>query len=47
MVILTLMAFFCLICAFITFGLGIYVIARNPHSLVNRLFLLSMILATY
>jgi len=41
------MAGFCLACAFITFGLGVYVIARNPGSLVNRLFLLSMLLAAY
>ncbi len=46
-VILTLMAHFCLACAFITFGLGIYVISKNPTSLVNRLFLVSMAAATY
>jgi len=46
-VILTLLAHFCLACAFITFGLGIYVISKNPDSPVNRLFLVSMAAATY
>jgi len=46
-VVLTLMAHFCLACAFITFGLGIYVISKNSNSPVNRLFLVSVAAATY
>jgi len=38
---------FCAISAFITYGLGAYVFARNPSSTVNRLFLAVTLLATY
>jgi PAS domain S-box-containing protein len=38
---------FCLFSAFITFGLGIYVFAKNPGSTSHRLFLLVMLTATY
>ena len=38
---------FCAISAFITYGLGAYVFARNPLSTVNRLFLAVTFLATY
>lgn len=38
---------FCAISAFITYGLGAYVFARNPSSTVNRLFLAVTLVATY
>ncbi|MEN6396710.1 MAG: histidine kinase N-terminal 7TM domain-containing protein [Methanoregula sp.] len=43
----TVLVFTCLISAFITFGLGIFVLARNPASEVNRLFFAMMLGATY
>ncbi|WP_321506897.1 histidine kinase N-terminal 7TM domain-containing protein [uncultured Methanoregula sp.] len=47
MIAITLLIAFCLISAFITFGLGIFVYTKNPKSEVNRLFFASMIVATY
>lgn len=47
MEILPLLVFFCLVSAVITYGLGVYVYAKNPKSLVNRLFLATMLMATY
>jgi PAS domain S-box-containing protein len=44
---LAALSFFCLVSAFITFGLGIAVFTRNPQSGINRLFLLTMASATY
>lgn len=41
------LAFFCLVSAIITYGLGVAVYARNPGSKVNRLFLLAMLAAAY
>jgi len=41
------LAFFCLISAVITYGLGIFVYAKNPSSTVNRLFLAAMLAGTY
>jgi len=38
---------FCVISALITYGLGIYVFAKNPSSGVNRLFLALTLCATY
>ncbi|MCK9277848.1 MAG: PAS domain-containing protein [Methanoculleus sp.] len=38
---------FCAVSAFITYGLGIYVLAQNPSSTVNRLFLAIALSATY
>ena len=38
---------FCLVSAVITYGLGLSVYARNPGSATNRLFLLSMLAASY
>lgn len=37
----------CVISALITYGLGMYVFARNPSSIVNRLFLAVTLSATY
>lgn len=42
-----ILIFFCLVSSFTTCALGFYVYGRNPGSLVNRLFLASMIGATY
>ncbi|MDD3857076.1 MAG: histidine kinase N-terminal 7TM domain-containing protein [Methanoculleus sp.] len=42
-----ILAGFCVISALITYGLGMYVFARNPSSAVNRLFLALMLTATY
>jgi len=47
MLLFTVLVFTCLISAFITFGLGIFVLARNPASVVNRLFFAMMLGATY
>jgi PAS domain S-box-containing protein len=47
MKILPVLVFFCLVSAAITYGLGVYVFAKNPKSLVNRLFLAAMLMATY
>lgn len=47
MLLFTILVFFCLLSAFITFGLGIYVYAKNSASPVNRLFLVVMLAATY
>ncbi len=47
MVIFTYLVFFCLISALVTYGLGVYVFAKNPSSAVNRLFLATMLAATY
>ncbi len=43
----TILGLFCLISAGITYGLGIYVYAKNPESRVNRLFLMVSIGASY
>lgn len=42
-----ILVFFCLVSSFTTCALGFYVYGRNPGSRVNRLFLASMIGATY
>ncbi|HQK56202.1 MAG TPA: ATP-binding protein [Methanolinea sp.] len=47
MALVAILAFFCMLSAFITFGLGMYVYARNPASPVNRLFVIVMLSATY
>jgi PAS domain S-box-containing protein len=47
MEIVSVLVFFCLISAVITYGLGLCVYTRNPGSAVNRLFLLGMLAATY
>ena len=41
------LVFFCLISAIVTYGLGVWVYAKNPGSAVNRLFLLAMLAASY
>jgi PAS domain S-box-containing protein len=41
------LVFSCVISAFITYALGIFVFARNPESRVNLLFLAAMLSATY
>jgi len=43
----TILGIFCFISAAITYGLGIYVYAKNPESRVNRLFLMVTIGASY
>jgi PAS domain S-box-containing protein len=43
----SVLVFFCLVSAIITYGLGLCVYTRNPGSPVNRLFLLSMLAASY
>jgi len=43
----SILAGFCIISAFITYGLGVYVFARNPSAAVNRLFLALTLTATY
>jgi PAS domain S-box-containing protein len=45
--IIIITSLFCLVSAFITFGVGIAAYVKNPHSSVNRLFLLTMLSATY
>jgi PAS domain S-box-containing protein len=47
MTIVLILMYSCLISAFITFGLGIYVSAKNPESHIGRIFLAAMIAATY
>ncbi|MCU0632619.1 MAG: PAS domain S-box protein [Methanolinea sp.] len=47
MLIFTILVFFCLLSAFITFGLGVFVFAKNPSSPANRLFIVAMLAATY
>nr|WP_321351732.1 histidine kinase N-terminal 7TM domain-containing protein [uncultured Methanoregula sp.] len=47
MVLITLLIAFCLVSAFITFGLGVFVYTKNPKSDVNRLFFAAMLAATY
>jgi PAS domain S-box-containing protein len=44
---ITILSSLCLASAFITFGLGIAAYIKNPLSAVNRLFLLTMLSATY
>lgn len=41
------LAWFCLLSAFITCGLGFFVHAKDPRSRINQLFLVSMLGATY
>jgi PAS domain S-box-containing protein len=43
----TILVFFCLVSAIITYGLGVWVYAKNPGSAVNHLFLLAMLAASY
>jgi PAS domain S-box-containing protein len=43
----TILVFFCLASAVITYGLGLCVYTKNPGSAVNRLFLLAMLAASY
>src|SRR5512145_1056387 len=43
----TVLVFFCLASAVITYGLGLCVYTKNPGSAVNRLFLLAMLAASY
>jgi len=43
----TVLVFFCLASAVITYGLGLYVFSKNSGSAVNRLFLLAMLAASY
>jgi PAS domain S-box-containing protein len=45
--IITILVFFCLVSAIITYGLGLCVYTKNPGSAVNRLFLLAMLAASY
>ncbi len=45
--IISILSVFCLVSAFVTFGLGIAVFVRNPQSDLTRLFLVTMISATY
>ncbi|MFA4850134.1 MAG: ATP-binding protein [Methanoregula sp.] len=47
MEILPVLVFFCFASAVITYGLGVYVYAKNPKSIVNRLFLATMFMTTY
>lgn len=47
MLLISVLAFYCLISAIITYGLGIFVYAKNPASAVNRLFLAAMLAAAY
>jgi len=47
MEILPVLVFFCLVSAAITYGLGVYVYAKNPKSMANCLFLAAMLMATY
>jgi PAS domain S-box-containing protein len=41
------LAFFCLVSALITYGLGVFVLSRNSTSILARLFAAAMISATY
>jgi len=47
MEILPVLVSFCLVSAIITYGLGVFVYAKNPQSRVNRLFLATMFMTTY
>ena len=47
MIFFSVLVFICLISAFITCALGVFVLARNPSPAVNRLFFAMMIGATY
>jgi PAS domain S-box-containing protein len=47
MFIITLLIAFCLVSAFITLGLGVFVYTKNPKSDVNSLFFAAMLAATY
>jgi len=47
MILFTILAFFCLVSAFITCGLGFFVFSKNPSKSVNRLFLAVMLSASY
>ncbi len=47
MALFTPLVFFCLLSALITYGLGVYVYAKNPISTLNRLFLAATLTATY
>lgn len=47
MILETLLIFTCLVSAFITFGLGIYVYAKNPDTKTAIIFLATMATATY
>ncbi|MFA4861026.1 histidine kinase N-terminal 7TM domain-containing protein [Methanoregula sp.] len=47
MILITLLIGFCLVSAFITLGLGVFVYAKNSTSPVNRHFLAIMLAATY
>jgi PAS domain-containing protein len=47
MILFEILIFFCLISSFTACALGFYVYGRNPESRVNRLFLFSMIGASY
>ncbi|MDD1691415.1 MAG: PAS domain S-box protein [Methanoregula sp.] len=45
--IITLLVFFCLASAILTYGLGVSVYTKNPQSSVHRLFFLAMLFASY
>jgi len=47
MLIFTILVYFCLLTAFITISLGVFVYAKNPGSPINRQFLAVMLAATY
>ncbi len=47
MILETLLIYSCLISAFITFGLGVYVYAKNPGTKTSIIFLAAMATATY
>jgi PAS domain S-box-containing protein len=47
MALFSVLTFFCLLSAFTTCALGFFVYAKNPESRINRLFLASMLGATY
>ena len=45
--IITFLIISCLVSAFVTFGLGVFVYTKNPKSDLNRLFFATMLAATY
>ncbi len=47
MILFTILAFFCLVSAFITCGLGFFVFSKDPSRSANRLFLAVMLAASY
>ncbi|MGV8129499.1 MAG: histidine kinase N-terminal 7TM domain-containing protein [Methanolinea sp.] len=47
MLIFTILVYFCLLTAFITISLGVFVYAKNPRSPINRQFIAVMLTATY